>query len=233
MAIGSVCGGGLAGQRQRRRSRMQASPRSLMQPTTCESVTATCAYDEAIAHGLSIETGIIEGVCRYLVKGRMDPGARWTLAGSEAVLRLRALRASGGSYAYWQVHLREELRRNHAERYAGSSPPDPLPRQITRKSPFPGPESISIPLFHMSRDLREGDPPHKRRGNRLVAGARSVKREKAGGMQRGPRPRSGLRHPRRKGAWIWARLPAYCHFGPDGRVACRREPQLTLRATHL
>jgi hypothetical protein len=84
-------------------------------------------YDEAIAHGLPVATGVIEGACRYLVKDRMDRGrARWTLTGAEAVLRLRALRASGDFDAYWQLHLREELRRNHAERYAGSSPPDPL-----------------------------------------------------------------------------------------------------------
>ena len=84
-------------------------------------------YDEAIAQGLPIATGVIEGVCRYLVKDRMDRGgARWTLAGAEAVLRLRALRASGDFDAYWQLHLREELRRNHAERYADSSPPDPM-----------------------------------------------------------------------------------------------------------
>jgi hypothetical protein len=84
-------------------------------------------YDEAIAQGLPIATGVIEGACRYLVKDRMDRGgARWTLTGAEAVLRLRALRASGDFAEYWQMHLREELRRNHAERYANSTPPDPM-----------------------------------------------------------------------------------------------------------
>jgi hypothetical protein len=53
-------------------------------------------------------------------------GARWTLAGAEAVLRLRALRASGDLDAYWTFHLREELRRNHAKRYADARLPDPL-----------------------------------------------------------------------------------------------------------
>jgi hypothetical protein len=78
-------------------------------------------------HGLPIATGVIEGACRNLVKDRMDRGgARWTLTGAEAVLRLRALRASGDFDAYWQLHLGEELRRHHAERDAGSSPPDPL-----------------------------------------------------------------------------------------------------------
>jgi hypothetical protein len=84
-------------------------------------------YAEAIAWGLPIATGVIEGACRYLVKDRMDRGgARWTLAGAEAVLRLRALRASGDFDAYWELHLREEQRRNHAERYAGGNIPNPL-----------------------------------------------------------------------------------------------------------
>jgi hypothetical protein len=84
-------------------------------------------YADAIKWGLPIATGVIEGACRFLVKDRMDRGgARWTLAGAEAVLRLRALRASGDMDAYWQLHLGEQLRRNHAERYDQASIPNPL-----------------------------------------------------------------------------------------------------------
>jgi hypothetical protein len=85
------------------------------------------SYGDAITAGLPIATGVIEGACRYLVKDRMDRGgSRWTLTGAEAVLRLRALRASGDFDAYWAFHLREELRRNHNERYADGRLPDPL-----------------------------------------------------------------------------------------------------------
>ena len=53
-------------------------------------------YDECLAAGFRIATGVIEGACRHLVSDRMDlTGARWSLAGAEAVLRLRALRSSG------------------------------------------------------------------------------------------------------------------------------------------
>src|SRR5262249_2661501 len=49
-------------------------------------------YNRALADGLPIATGVIEGACRYLVKDRMDrTGARWSLKGAEAVLRLRSL----------------------------------------------------------------------------------------------------------------------------------------------
>jgi hypothetical protein len=84
-------------------------------------------YRDALQWGLPIATGVIEGACRYLVKDRMDRGgARWTLDGAKTVLRLRALRASGDFDAYWHLHLREELRRNHVERYAHASLPDPV-----------------------------------------------------------------------------------------------------------
>lgn len=76
-------------------------------------------YDTYLAKGFPIATGVIEGACRYLVKDRMEvTGARWSLAGAEAVLRLRALRASGDFDAYWRFHERQESLRNHAARYA-------------------------------------------------------------------------------------------------------------------
>ena len=65
-------------------------------------------------------TGVIEGACRHLVSDRMDlTGARWSLAGAEAVLRLRALRCSSGDFdEYWRFHEQCEYERNHASRYA-------------------------------------------------------------------------------------------------------------------
>lgn len=81
-------------------------------------------YDQAIAAGLPISTGVIEGACRYLVRDRMDiTGARWSVDGAEAVLRLRALRASGDFDEYWRFHEARELRRNHLLEYAGETMP--------------------------------------------------------------------------------------------------------------
>jgi len=85
-------------------------------------------YARALADGLPIATGVIEGACRYLVRDRMDKtGARWSLAGAEAVLKLRALRANGDFDDYWRFHLEAEHRRNHAARYDQSEVPNPLP----------------------------------------------------------------------------------------------------------
>lgn len=78
-------------------------------------------YDEYLARGLPIASGVIEGACRHLVKDRMDiTGARWSLAGAEAVLRLRSLLASGDLDAYWAFHERAERERNHLSRYAAT-----------------------------------------------------------------------------------------------------------------
>ncbi|MFE3546673.1 ISKra4 family transposase [Nocardia sp. NPDC059177] len=78
-------------------------------------------YDEALAAGWPIATGVIEGACRYIVKDRLDiTGARWGLAGAEAVLRLRALHSNGDFDEYWRFHLRQEHRRNHLDRYQQS-----------------------------------------------------------------------------------------------------------------
>ncbi|MGH9284608.1 MAG: ISKra4 family transposase [Acidimicrobiales bacterium] len=76
-------------------------------------------YPTALAKGWPIATGVIEGACRHLVKDRMDiTGARWSVAGAEAVLKLRALRANHEFPAYWQFHLSQELQRVHQARYA-------------------------------------------------------------------------------------------------------------------
>ncbi len=76
-------------------------------------------YHEYLAAGLPIATGVIEGACRHLVSDRMDlTGARWSLAGAEAVLRLRALRSSGDFDEYWHFHEQREYERNHASHYA-------------------------------------------------------------------------------------------------------------------
>lgn len=90
--------------------------------------TRLLRYQDALRDGLPIATGIIEGACRYVVKDRMDrTGARWSLTGAEAVLRLRAIRASKDFDAYWLFHLEQDRQRNHASRYDGGSIPDPLP----------------------------------------------------------------------------------------------------------
>jgi hypothetical protein len=75
-------------------------------------------YDSALAAGWPIATRVIEGAARHLVKDRMDiTGARWGLAGAEAILRLRALVTNGDFDTYWAFHQQQEHDRVHSGRY--------------------------------------------------------------------------------------------------------------------
>ena len=81
-------------------------------------------YPTALAAGWPIATGVIEGTCRYLVADRMDiTGARWSVAGAEAVLKLRAVRANNDFPEYWTFHLNKERHRVHETRYANQTIP--------------------------------------------------------------------------------------------------------------
>jgi hypothetical protein len=50
-------------------------------------------------------------------------GARWSLTGAEAVLRLRALRSSQDFDEYWAFHEAREYERTHQVFYAGGIVP--------------------------------------------------------------------------------------------------------------
>jgi hypothetical protein len=91
-------------------------------------------YDHYLSQGFPIATGVIEGACRHLVKDRMAvTGARWSLAGAEAVLRLRALRSSHDFDEYWAFHEAKEYERNHRALYADGIVPPTLKPRPTRK----------------------------------------------------------------------------------------------------
>jgi hypothetical protein len=78
-------------------------------------------YDQYLAQGWPIGTGVVEGACRHLVKDRMEQsGMRWTKEGAQAILDLRAVRLSGDWEAYWQFH-----RHKQHERLYGAATPRP------------------------------------------------------------------------------------------------------------
>jgi hypothetical protein len=75
-------------------------------------------YQIALTLGWPIASGVTEGACRHLVKDRLDiTGARWGLAGAEAVLLLRAVIVNGDLDAYWRFHTDQEHQRNHVSHY--------------------------------------------------------------------------------------------------------------------
>jgi hypothetical protein len=91
-------------------------------------------YDRYLSRGFPIATGVIEGACRDLVKDRVEvTGARWSLAGAEAVLRLRALRGSHDFDEYWLFHEGKEYERNHRAFYTNGIVPSTFKPRPTRR----------------------------------------------------------------------------------------------------
>jgi hypothetical protein len=72
-------------------------------------------YDHYLAQGWPIGTGVLEGVCRHVVKDRMEQsGMRWTEDRAQAVLDLRAIRINGQWETYWVYHHQQ-----HERQYTG------------------------------------------------------------------------------------------------------------------
>ena len=60
----------------------------------------------------TIATGAIEGACRHLIADRLDiTGARWGLADTEAVLKLRAATSNDDLGGYFNYHTAREHER--------------------------------------------------------------------------------------------------------------------------
>jgi hypothetical protein len=66
-------------------------------------------YDEYLAAGYPIGSGVIEGACRHLVKDRLErAGMRWTPDGAQAMLDLRATYLNEEWEAFWVYHVEQE-----------------------------------------------------------------------------------------------------------------------------
>ena len=59
-------------------------------------------------------------------------GARWSLTGAEAVLKLRAMRSIHDFDEYWTFHEAQEYKRNHQTLYAGGIVPPTIAPRKTR-----------------------------------------------------------------------------------------------------
>ena len=74
-------------------------------------------YDEYLAAGYPIATGVIEGACRHLVKDRMErSGMRWKVPGAQAMLHLRAVYANGDWTTYQAFRVTHETERLYPNR---------------------------------------------------------------------------------------------------------------------
>jgi len=73
-------------------------------------------YDEYLAAGYPIGSGVVEGACRHLVKDRLErTGMRWLPSGAQAMLDLRATYLNGEWSAFWRFHVESEDQRLYGE----------------------------------------------------------------------------------------------------------------------
>jgi hypothetical protein len=70
-------------------------------------------------------------------------GARWSLQGAEAVLRLRSLYISGDWPEYWHFHLKQEHQRHHSCLYKGGIP---LMKQVIQARCSLTPPPLAVPV---------------------------------------------------------------------------------------
>ena len=69
-------------------------------------------YDEYLAAGYPIGSGVAEGACRHPVKDRMErSGMRWLPSGAQAMLDLRATYLNGEWNDFWKFHVEREDQR--------------------------------------------------------------------------------------------------------------------------
>jgi hypothetical protein len=69
-------------------------------------------YDEYLAAGYPIASGVIEGACRHLVKDRMErAGMHWTPRGAQAMLDVRSIYVDGDWEGYQTYRIDQERRR--------------------------------------------------------------------------------------------------------------------------
>ncbi len=60
-------------------------------------------YDQYLAEGYPIGSGVVESACSHVVKDRMEiSGARWGINGSESILKLRSVAKSKDWDDYWE-----------------------------------------------------------------------------------------------------------------------------------
>jgi hypothetical protein len=75
-------------------------------------------YDEYLAAGYPIGSGVAEGACRHLVKDRLEQtGMRWTIIGAQALLHLRAIYLNG----HWDDYVNYRIETEQARLYRRSA----------------------------------------------------------------------------------------------------------------
>ena len=76
-------------------------------------------YNQYLAAGYPIATGVIEGACRHFVKDRMErAGMRWSIGGAQAMLHLRSANLNGDLDEFSQYRIQQQAEKLYRHRDA-------------------------------------------------------------------------------------------------------------------
>jgi hypothetical protein len=65
-------------------------------------------YEQYLAQGYTIASGVVESACGHIVKDRMElSGARWGINGAESILKLRSVAKSNDWDDYWKFFIKQ------------------------------------------------------------------------------------------------------------------------------
>ncbi len=69
-------------------------------------------YDEYLAAGYPIASGVIEGACRHLVRDRLErTGMNWCIPGAQSMLNLRCIYLTDEWEPFMAFRIAEETKR--------------------------------------------------------------------------------------------------------------------------
>ena len=115
-------------------------------------------YDHYLANGWPIASGVIEGACRHLVKDRCElSGMRWTKAGVENLLRLRAVVENGDWAAYQRFHQAQRYQRLYGApaRVPALTESQILADEDLLATPLPAQRSFIMPIIVPPRSAQQ------------------------------------------------------------------------------
>jgi hypothetical protein len=86
-------------------------------------------YDQYLAAGYPIASGVIEGACRHVIKDRLErTGMHWTLPGAQAMLQLRCIALNGQWDDFMQYYIEQEIARLYPKKPVHRPALETLPR---------------------------------------------------------------------------------------------------------
>jgi len=71
-------------------------------------------YDQYLKEGYPIASGVVESACSQVVANRTElPGARWSINGAEAILKIRSACSSELWDEYWKYNKEFKMKANY------------------------------------------------------------------------------------------------------------------------